>query len=230
MVDFSKLMGMFRRGNNELPPGVEKLLRRADRPEDILQGIDHLLAENQVRLKRLRREFTSLESQEREERLKIEAGDLSERGENFVLDNLGRLDMRLKSIEGEMGVLTNNINALTMIEGKVKESQAMALSGFSDDQIEQILLDHSEKKEAYHELLSTTEVADEYDPLRAEQEARRQEMKAKIMAEKASRETNQQQEETAQESADQEASPAETTAEESEQVREQTPRRELEME
>jgi len=244
-MDYSKLLGIFSRGNQQLPPGVAKLLRRTDKPEKVLLGIDTLLAENQVKLKKLKREFTTLEFNEREEKKKIEAGGLSERAENFVLDNLSRLDMRLKSIEGEMGVLSTNINMLTMLEGKVKEGQAMALSGFSEEQIEEILLDHGERKETYQQKVGVTDLSDEYDPLQAQRDARREQMKAKIIADKLARESPEKgeteaiesesvvKESVVKESVVKETVAEETAAEESEQpkqARKESAPRKLEME
>ena len=184
-MDFSKVLGFFKRDNKELPPGVDKLLRRTDKPDRLLEGIDKLLAENHVKLKKLKREFTTLESNEQQEKAKIISGELSERAEGFVLDNLARLDIRLKSIEGEMNVLTTNINVLTTIEGKVKEVQAMALTGLTEEQIEEVLLDHDEKKVKYGETVGAVQLDDQYDALQLQRDAAREELKAKILAEKA---------------------------------------------
>lgn len=175
---------------SKLPRGVEKLLRKTEDPDALLQAIDRLMTENKVRLEQLRRDAFALDASRASEVKKIESGDLSERMENLILDNISRLEGQLDALEGEMRILTTNLEALTSLEGKIREVRAMTLKGFSDEQIEKVLLGHAESKEAYLETVAGAEVEvdGDYDGLAAERERKRAALKAKIMAGKAERE------------------------------------------
>lgn len=182
------LMRLFARRKSELPPGVPGLLAKSDQPEAVLSGIDKLLTENQVRLEKLRQEAFKLEATRAAEVAKVERGAMGERVEALILDQIGRIETTLSRLDGEMRIVTRNLETLSKVEGRIREVQAMALKGFSEEQIEAIILDHAEKKERYLETVGAADVDDDYDPLAQEQEAKRAELKRKILAQQSARE------------------------------------------
>lgn len=183
-MNFAKLFG---RKKEEVPREIAKLLEDTEDPDRLLDGIDRLLAENDVRLQKARNKAFELEGRRGLAVEKIESAELSERMEALTLDEIAKLEAQLDAFEGEMRILTRNIEALTGIYAKLREAKAMALKGFSEEQIEEIILAHGEKKDEYMQAVNAADIDAEYDALKAEQDARRQALKARILAGKKQR-------------------------------------------
>jgi hypothetical protein len=186
MIDL--LTKLFRRSQSELPGDVGRLLASSKDPDAMLAGIERLLTENRVKLERLRRDCFTIEASRAAEVARIERGDLSDRMESLVLDNIAHLESQMDSIEGEMRIYVSNINSFTFAEGKIREIRAMKLRGFSEQQIEGILLDHAEQREEHLAAIASYDlVGESEDPLRLQQEKRRAEIKAKILKQQLQR-------------------------------------------
>lgn len=156
---FEKLASLFKR--DDVPDEAKALLDNARTTADLLHGLDTLVTRNCMELDELNREIDKLERQERDEMERVRSGGVDGRAKQNVLRKIQRLRKQMDNYENRVRIFNRNVDLHQQLIAKIQEIEAMKLRGVDESRIDQIIMEHSEELERYHDTMSASRVADE---------------------------------------------------------------------
>jgi hypothetical protein len=154
-----KIAALFQR--DEVPDEAKALLAGVKTTAELLHGLDMLVTRNELELEELNREIDKLERQEREEMERVRGGAVDGRAKQNVLRRIQRLRKQMDNYENRVRIFNRNVELHQTLIAKIQEIEAMRLRGVDESRIDQIIMEHSEELERYHDTMSASKVADE---------------------------------------------------------------------
>ena len=148
-----KLRNLF--GKSQIPQDARELLKNASSVQDLLQGLDKLITENEVEVDKVTQEIAALEDVEAQEMARVRSGELPDRSKNNVLRRIQRLRKQMDNLEERQQIYNRNINLQIDLVGRVQALDAMELRGVDEDRIDEILGDYEDELSRYQGVLDT---------------------------------------------------------------------------
>lgn len=126
--------------------------------EDLLDDLSALLAKNQVGYTENEREIARVRVFEQERIERIKAGVSSEHMKRIVLREVLGLRKRLGNLERVSRVYQQNIDIHLVVEQRLEDQLATGMKVISQDQLQNIVLDHEEQLLEHREVMASAKL------------------------------------------------------------------------
>lgn len=148
-----RLKKLFQR--KELPRDAKDLINNSKNVNDLLQGLDSLITQNEVEVDKINEEIAALEEVESREMGRVRSGELPDRSKNNVLRRIQRLRKQMDNLEERQRIYNRNINLQIDLVGRVQALDAMELRGVDEDKIDDILADYEDELTRYQGVMDS---------------------------------------------------------------------------
>lgn len=148
-----RLKQLFQR--SEIPRDARDLINNAGNVRDLLDGLDKLITQNEVEVRKVNDEMAALEEVESREISKVRSGELPDRSKNNVLRQIQRLRKQMDNLEERQRIYNRNINLQIDLVGRVQALDAMELRGVEEDKIDDILADYEDELGRYQGVMDS---------------------------------------------------------------------------
>jgi hypothetical protein len=156
----------------EAPAETIAIVDGAMSTKELLEGLDKQLTRNEVETRKLQKEITNIETQERDLVARVAGGIAEPRQKKFTLQQIQLLRKQMDNVDQRLAILHKNMTLHLNLIGKVQAMEAMQLQGVTEPTIEQVLeefdsalADFQTTMETMHlGSISEHEVSTELDP------------------------------------------------------------------
>lgn len=135
---------------SSVPSGAKKVFDEAKNPEELISGLERLMNVNEGEVNKIEASIDLTETLLGSEEGRVRAG-MGPRLERAALLKVKRVRKQLSIHESLLRIHEKNLDLLQTLVGKIREVQAMRLSGIDETKIDEILLAYEESRDAEEE-------------------------------------------------------------------------------
>lgn len=165
-------------GRHDVPPETQSLFEKAGSADEVLYKLDTHLTRNQVEFKKLEKQISRLEDLEQSEISKIKNGEVTGRQKDNALMTIRRLRQQLDSCLARQRIFDKNMILHINLINRIRDVQAMQLSGVDEDEIDSIIYEFDENWDRYTTTLSAGRVVEQPSVLNRNNVTRDNELRA----------------------------------------------------
>lgn len=151
-----KIRALF--ASDRIPEETKALIKESDHPQQILEKLDTLVTENEVRAREVQSEVEKLEQLEVHHKGQIRKGGLNERQKRGLAMEIQRLRKKMDTLESRHRIYDQNIHLHMNLMASIQDIMARQLAGVTEDVIDSIALKAEEAIEEHDKVLTAAEV------------------------------------------------------------------------